>query len=616
MTHNKHLVLITLGPVQDFIAQARRTRDLWYGSHLLSELSRAAAKAFAVKGAELIFPSIVKGGIELEPCDEFIRPQTKEPPLNIANHLLAVVSGDEALSESAVKAAREAVMRRWREIADGIKQKYKSVMPTGGVVDAVWKEQIDSFVEFNAAWTSMGDGPHGYRNARRLLEQAIAGRKCLRDFEPWIHGRGNVPKSTLDGARETVLAEPEKRGHQAERFRIATGEQLDAVGLIKRTGGKPDQFVPVTNVALASWMERAQREYPDEFKKVVSACKDQEGISVVDRADIPWTRCFSFDAQVFMESRWSPLFEEMGLGRKKGRQWGEEYVNPLLKHMPAPFPYVACLVADGDGMGKIIDGIDDQNAHRAFSEKLSEFAAAARRIVEQDHKGALVYTGGDDVLAFVCIDDAMIVAEKLSTTFGNLLQDFGTAQPKPTLSVGVGIGHVLDGMAHLLDLGRRAEKMAKGQQIPEKEKRNALAVIVDKRSGSEVSWRARWSTAPVSRANDDLEILSENLSSKKVYEVQDDLRRMPDEAAVPLQDKNAWARLLRDDVTRTLKRTEALEIGEAITPERVGLDFSSLGDNPEYQAVKCFAEQWVERMLVMLFLTQAMPKRAKKGVSL
>ncbi|HTQ79571.1 MAG TPA: type III-B CRISPR-associated protein Cas10/Cmr2, partial [Thermoanaerobaculia bacterium] len=39
------ILLITLGPVQDFIAAARRCRDLWFGSWLLSELSKATAQA-------------------------------------------------------------------------------------------------------------------------------------------------------------------------------------------------------------------------------------------------------------------------------------------------------------------------------------------------------------------------------------------------------------------------------------------------------------------------------------------------------------------------------------------------------------------------------------------
>ena len=62
---------------------------------------------------------------------------------------------------------------------------------------------------------------------------------------------------------------------------------------------------------------------------------------------------------------------------------------------------------------------------------------------------------------------------------------------RPTLSVGLGIGHVLESMGDLLELGRRAEKRAKGADLPIRERRNALGVIVDKRSGGTVSWRAQ-----------------------------------------------------------------------------------------------------------------------------
>ncbi len=41
------LFIATIGPVQPFIASARRTRDLYVGSTLLSELSKAAAKEIA-----------------------------------------------------------------------------------------------------------------------------------------------------------------------------------------------------------------------------------------------------------------------------------------------------------------------------------------------------------------------------------------------------------------------------------------------------------------------------------------------------------------------------------------------------------------------------------------
>ncbi|MDW8481325.1 MAG: type III-B CRISPR-associated protein Cas10/Cmr2 [Meiothermus sp.] len=56
-----HLLTISIGPVQDFIAAARRTADLYAGSQILQELSKHAAKHLAAKGAQLIFPADQRG---------------------------------------------------------------------------------------------------------------------------------------------------------------------------------------------------------------------------------------------------------------------------------------------------------------------------------------------------------------------------------------------------------------------------------------------------------------------------------------------------------------------------------------------------------------------------
>ncbi len=39
---NQHMLMFSLGPVQPFIEQARKTRDLWLGSFLLAKLMEAA----------------------------------------------------------------------------------------------------------------------------------------------------------------------------------------------------------------------------------------------------------------------------------------------------------------------------------------------------------------------------------------------------------------------------------------------------------------------------------------------------------------------------------------------------------------------------------------------
>ena len=102
-----HLLLISIGPVQDFIAQARRSRDLWFGSHLLSELSRAVARALADE-TKLIFPALEKDDEELAPCDHPIRPKTDKPLVAVANKILTEVP-DGVDAPAQAKKARCAV---------------------------------------------------------------------------------------------------------------------------------------------------------------------------------------------------------------------------------------------------------------------------------------------------------------------------------------------------------------------------------------------------------------------------------------------------------------------------------------------------------------------------
>jgi len=58
-----YLMALSVGPVQEFIATARRTRDLWFGSTLLSEISKSVASSLqGTQGVTLIFPSPQNAG--------------------------------------------------------------------------------------------------------------------------------------------------------------------------------------------------------------------------------------------------------------------------------------------------------------------------------------------------------------------------------------------------------------------------------------------------------------------------------------------------------------------------------------------------------------------------
>lgn len=571
-----HLLLVTLGPVQDFIAQARRTRDLWYGSHLLSELGRAAARALVDGGATLIFPSLQAGDAQLAACLAPLRADDK-PPQNIANKLLAEVP-DGTDPQQLAKTTRKAVADYWREeVAAPVKTKCSGLLAQN--IDAVWAEQIESFLEFSASWLPL----RGYIETRRQLEQAIAGRKLLRDFDPWVQGRGNVPKSSLDGARESILLAPRQRASdKVRRYRITDGEQLDAVGLVKRAGGEPDQFVPVVNVALAAWLERASQVASVELDALKKACRGAN-VSRVARMDLPCVSPFAFDASVLLPSRWRSVFDEQGL-QGNPEAWGRQHVRPLFRKLDEPYPYVACLVADGDRMGRAIDSIGSADAHRKFSKALAGFADAARKIVEQQHRGALVYAGGDDVLAFVSLPKVLACADALRTAFESAMATACAslaANTRPTLSVGLGIGHVMESMGDLLTLGRQAEREAKRD-------RNALAVLVDKRSGGTRTWRAQWSTNPVRALSEATTLLRERIPSRKVYEIASILARLPKPAEA---NGDGWSRVLALEVKRTLARIE----GSGLRPEDVGL---SLEPETQYAALHTQIDAWVARLLI------------------
>ncbi|MCS6914085.1 MAG: type III-B CRISPR-associated protein Cas10/Cmr2 [Myxococcota bacterium] len=586
-----HLLLATLGPVQEFIAQARRTRDLWYGSHLLSELGRAAARELIGGGAELIFPALQRGDAELRPCLGPLR-SNDTPPLNVANKLLAEVP-DGVDPQQLVRAVRDGVMKYWRdELAAPVKARCAALLAPG--IDEVWTEQVDTFLEFAASWLPLGD----YAETRRRLEQAIAGRKLLRDFRPWTCIRGNVPKSSLDGGRETVLRPPRERARNLVRkYRIADGEQLDAVGLVKRAGGEPEQFLPLVNVALASWLQRANQVASSELDRLQAACHRAD-LPRVARKDLPCGALFRFEASVLLPSRWRSVLEEQGF-EGNAEEWGRQHVQPIFNRIAEPYPYVACLVADGDHMGRAIDRLGSAAAHRVFSRALARFASEARRVVEQAHFGSLVYAGGDDVLAFLPLPQALSCADDLRTRFAEAMAaacpSMAEAE-RPTLSIGLGIGHLMESMGDLLALGRQAEREAK-------RRRNALAVLVDKRSGGMRSWCASWHQDPVGALRSANQWLQGRLPSRKVYEIARTLQRLPE----PGQGADAgWARVLALEVRRSLARVE----GGALTPESVGL---VLDETAGYAALRRRVREWVDLMLIARTFAQAEPHKWRRA---
>ncbi|MBC7288750.1 MAG: type III-B CRISPR-associated protein Cas10/Cmr2, partial [Armatimonadetes bacterium] len=64
-------VHVSFGPVQEFVAEARKTRDLWAGSYLLSYLAAHAIRAVIENRGRLVLPAVTNEAGEI--TDELLR---------------------------------------------------------------------------------------------------------------------------------------------------------------------------------------------------------------------------------------------------------------------------------------------------------------------------------------------------------------------------------------------------------------------------------------------------------------------------------------------------------------------------------------------------------------
>ncbi|CAM1379254.1 type III-B CRISPR-associated protein Cas10/Cmr2 [Fretibacterium fastidiosum] len=478
------LLQISVGPVQEFIAAARRTRDLWFGSFMLSEISKAAAKAVKDARAELIFP---------EPNGD-LKPDSD---LNVANVILARASGDDQAMNALAEKAREAAVARFKVFAAEAFEKAKRY-----IVKERWDKQIEDVIEFYAAWAEIGTGEGAYKAARQKVARLLAARKNLRDFLPH-EGEFRVQKSSLDGLRESVFKDG--KGPKIAGLCLKEGEVLDSVGLIKRiSGDKRKRFPSVSRVAVDPWVRGVKEETLRALEPYCGALVETGAIS-----DVIGYEAFPYEGTAVLLSRHASMLAECELKYEpEEREAVREKVRAacrgiatilsgLKEHDRPQEPYFALLVADGDRMGAAISEIGDMKGHQEFSSTLSKFAGEARDIVRNFH-GVCVYTGGDDVLAFLPLDTCLSCARGLHEAFGELLKDYKSIkdQRSPTLSVGISIGHAMEDLEDLLEFGRGAERIAKKGIGDEASRqgvdRNGLAVVVRSRGSDSVIVREQW----------------------------------------------------------------------------------------------------------------------------
>lgn len=557
MSVNEHLLLIGIGPVQDFIRTARRCRDYWYGSRLLSDLAKEAARAVVrTCGDEsaLIFPPSIP----------------EDPHIAVANKVLARV-GDRASAETAAGAAtnavREALLARWSELVESL-----DGTATRALDAEMGRAQLDDLIEIQ--WVAVPNDD--YLEARERAEALLSARKLTRTWsQPGWDRRHGIPKSSLDGAREQVIDEKTRDRWSKdapwrlrEAFDLRPQEGLAGPGLLKRRGipiasdanlGGQDayrHFHSTSHMAAAPLLTRiargvedgAVRRFQQRLSKIglhddhpavrLTDAHDADGAVIrpsltpfdggpsvePERVFAPRSRQRGYDGSIFFEGRLRSLLEEQPnrdlrtaledapsprarseLLRRTTRE-AEGALADCLRALDLsrpPCPYYAFLLADGDRVGQAFTALgqwaqkqksDPLIAHQDLAKALADYAGRARRIVIE-HGGSPIYAGGDDVSALLPLHTAIPCARALRDHFVATMR-----AALPTDWPGAALPNMSAGLAivhHLTTMSEAralAESAEKAAKDPARGARNALAVIADKRSGAQLEVYGHWST--------------------------------------------------------------------------------------------------------------------------
>jgi CRISPR-associated protein Cmr2 len=559
-----HFLVFSIGPVQDFIATARRTQDLWMGSRILSYLSSRAMSTVRVAGAELLFP----------PTDT-----TKTDHGNLPNKFVARITADQAndvgdLAKSAELAAHD----EWRRIARDVLQKFQAAFAPDDDWQEIWQRQIGDLLE---VFWCVAPESSDYAASFRLAQRGFEARKGLRNFGK---GEEGGEKCTVCGQRSALHVAFNGSGSQRQQVRdywtkVAAAvrakkawrsalkpdgaERLCAVCTVKRVGrdalgGQPG-FPSTSDIAVASFQSAVvnalgdpemDARARDQLKKALKDHLDTlalvgEGIEYAKTFDsvVPMLRegrrRLHNDVEAFLLHDGDVLYSETFTVKRVEDSYGvtpteadchdaAQSSNALRRaashaKIPPPPKYYAILQMDGDHLGVRLNAASDADTHRAISTALTTFAEeGVPRVLHLGHPGCLVYAGGDDGLALLPIDHALAGANELRQAFASALPGF-------TASVGLAFAHHTQPLDGALAAARRAQAAAK-----ELYGRNALAVHFLKRSGEELRVGVRWAYGDLNTVDllADLQqrFADERLSMKFPYAVLDEARFLPQQA--------------------------------------------------------------------------------------
>jgi CRISPR-associated protein Cmr2 len=515
----------TLGPVQSFVSQARRTRDFWAGSFLLSWLSAVAMKSVEAQGGEIDFPAADRAFLNwLEGKETGDKPEQGSVP----NRFKATVK-ENFNPENVVKSVQKA----WKSLSDLVYEGdlKNRVKPETQII---WDRQIKNFWDMN--WVLSDEDNSAAldqrKNWRSYRSPEEAGVKCMM-MTGWqeLSGEDRPNEKALKKFWGNIITQ----GKHGIKTDLRENEYLCAIALVKRRfsryfedleikempdkwrlkGWKVDAGRPsVSYMAAVHWLEAVLKETKNsdeinaQFKIFhTTACQLMGGAYsewANDVACIKDTQTNkkwqALDGNLFFESvleniNTYPDQNQANIVLRELKKL-KGLVNELHDKAIPISPFYAVLMMDGDSLGT---QMSDSNKQQTITKGLETFTKGVGDIIKR-HNGFLIYAGGDDVLAILPLDDALDCALAVRQDYEKIFTDLNQQAEidkklekmvETTISAAIEYAHIKMPLTKVLkDAHGLLDDIAKN-----KYGRDSIAVRVWKPNGKALEWGMPWDFA-------------------------------------------------------------------------------------------------------------------------
>ncbi|OAA23729.1 hypothetical protein DU53_02535 [Kosmotoga sp. DU53] len=510
------LISVSIGPVQSFIAAARKTKDLWAGSYLLSLLIYAGIEYIGQNYGfdSIVFPSVrntsfVKDSLkewDVNLIDEFQKlPNPTKKVASLPNRFVAIVPESE--TAPVLKNIENVIKERWKNIANEALTKLRT--QDAIIDDSYLEEQLNSFPEI-------------YTTSQKILYPYEI-KDVIDDFyfDNEIDEDMNFLKKI---AKECGGYTPDAGAFYNYTYRLLRSK-MDAVKAIR-----PFKYFKDASMHNGKMLDG------DSLAGDMKAIVEIKDVEKIDKLST-----INAIKRTYAENIKFPSVDEL----KDKNEYGLKKVFPEIYEEMSSFKnsYFAILIMDGDRMGKWVSGsnapevkeilegtitndalkklpedikewlfnrkIVNPSYHRSISRTLNIFSTIVEHIVKA-YGGELVYSGGDDVLAFLPATSVLQCANQIRKVYSGvggitfqvngkkyLFKDeilwinkipYATMMGRTaTMSAGIAVVNHKFPLRSALEIARSSEKRAKDFYG-----RNSFEISVVRRSGQITSLGSEW----------------------------------------------------------------------------------------------------------------------------